>query len=135
MNLTGNARDLWITGIKDLESQVKDLDDLLLQKGVANDNNLKTFINEARVATILFVEWLTNEIPNKTGPSGIGKENYTWYQQNVHLVPLSWDDEVILLKRELARAWSSLKLEEHRNRKLPALKDANSPESLSLIHI
>jgi len=85
------------------------------------------------VATILFVEWLTNEIPNKTGPSGIGKENYTWYQQNVHLVPLSWDDEVILLKRELARAWSSLKLEEHRNRKLPALKDANSPESYDLL--
>ena len=133
MNLTGNARDLWITGIKDLESQVKDLDDLLLQKGVTNDNNLKTFINEARVATILFVEWLTNEIPNKTGPSGIGKENYTWYQQNVHLVPLSWDDEVILLKRELARAWSSLKLEEHRNRKLPALKDANSSESYDLL--
>jgi len=39
------------------------------------------------------------------------------------------DDEVLLLKRELARAWSSLKLEEHRNRKLPALKDADSPES------
>ena len=36
---------------------------------------------------------------------------------------------VFLLKRELARAWSSLKLEEHRNRKLPELKPANSPSS------
>ena len=128
-NLTGNARDLWITGIKDLRNQIKDLDDLLLQKGVAVDKGLKAAINDARQATVSFVAWLTNEIPNKTGPSGIGKENYTWYQQNVHLVPLSWDDEVLLLKRELARAWSSLKLEEHRNRKLPALKDADSPES------
>ncbi|MDA9893345.1 MAG: hypothetical protein ABF273_04920 [Wenyingzhuangia sp.] len=128
-NLTGNARDLWITGIKDLRNQIKDLDDLLLQKGVAVDKGLKAAINDARQATVSFVAWLTNEIPNKTGPSGIGKENYTWYQQNVHLVPLSWDDEVLLLKRELARAWSSLKLEEHRNRKLPALQDADSPES------
>ena len=128
-NLTGNARDLWITGIKDLRNQIKDLDDLLLQKGVAVDKGLRAAINDARQATVSFVAWLTNEIPNKTGPSGIGKENYTWYQQNVHLVPLSWDDEVLLLKRELARAWSSLKLEEHRNRKLPALQDADSPES------
>lgn len=128
-NLTGNARDLWITGIKDLRNQIKDLHDLLLQKGVAEDKGLKAAINDARQATVSFVAWLTNEIPNKTGPSGIGKENYTWYQKNVHLVPLSWDDEVLLLKRELARAWSSLKLEEHRNRKLPALQDADSPES------
>ena len=49
--------------------------------------------------------------------------------QNVHLVPLTWDDEVMILKRELARAWSSLKLEEHRNRSLPELVDANSPEA------
>ncbi|MFT7482489.1 MAG: hypothetical protein ACI8WW_001426, partial [Oceanospirillaceae bacterium] len=34
-----------------------------------------------------------------------------------------------LLKRELARAWSSLKLEEHRNRNLPELKEADSPET------
>ncbi|MGB5497628.1 MAG: hypothetical protein WBM77_01715, partial [Maribacter sp.] len=65
----------------------------------------------------------------KTGPSGIGKENYTWYLQNVHVVPLTWEDEVMILKRELARAWSSLKLEEHRNRKLPELKDASTPET------
>ncbi|MEO0443711.1 MAG: hypothetical protein AAFZ92_08235, partial [Pseudomonadota bacterium] len=62
-------------------------------------------------------------------PSGIGKENYTWYMQNVHLVSLTWEDEVMILKRELARAWSSLKLEEHRNRNLPQLVDADSPEA------
>ncbi|OYZ47200.1 MAG: hypothetical protein B7Y15_14995, partial [Bacteroidetes bacterium 24-39-8] len=36
------------------------------------------------------------------------------------------DDQVGLLKRELSRAWSSLKLEEHRNRKLPMLSEANT---------
>ncbi len=75
------------------------------------------------------MEWLQKKATSKTGPSGIGKENYTWYLQNVHLVPLTWEDEVMILKRELARAWSSLKLEEHRNRNLPELKDANSPEA------
>ncbi|MEO0875898.1 MAG: hypothetical protein AAFY48_14985, partial [Bacteroidota bacterium] len=51
------------------------------------------------------------------------------YLQNVHLIPLDWDDEVMVLKRELARAWSSLKLEEHRNRKLPPLPSAESAEA------
>ena len=35
----------------------------------------------------------------------------------------------MILKRELARAWSALKLEEHRNRKLPELIAADSPEA------
>ena len=49
--------------------------------------------------------------------------------KNVHLVPLTWEDEVIILKRELARAWSALKLEEHRNRFLPELVAVDSPEA------
>ena len=49
----------------------------------------------------------------------MGKANYEWYQKNVHYVPLSFDEELHLLKRELDRSWSSLKLEEHRNRNLP----------------
>ncbi len=43
-------------------------------------------------------------------------------------MPLTWEDEVRLLKRELDRAWSSLKLEEHRNRHLPPLEAAATPE-------
>ena len=73
----------------------------------------------AERATDELVAWLDAEALSKKGPSGIGKENYTWYQQNVHLVPLTWEDEVRLLKRELDRAWSSLALEEQRNRGLP----------------
>jgi hypothetical protein len=45
------------------------------------------------------------------------------------LVPLTWDDEVMILKRELARAWSALKLEEHRNRNLPELVSVETPEA------
>jgi hypothetical protein len=85
-------------------------------------------IEESRKATRDLVAWLDAEASSKTGPSGIGRENYTWYQQNVHLVPLTWDDEVRLLKRELDRAWSSLKLEEQRNRDLPPLVAARDSE-------
>ena len=68
-----------------------------------------------------------------SGPSGIGKENYTWYQQNVHLLPMTWEDEVRLLQRELDRSWSSLMLEEHNNRDLPELEAANTPEEFKVL--
>ncbi|CAN0595093.1 unnamed protein product, partial [Ectocarpus sp. 12 AP-2014] len=63
--------------------------------------------------------WLEAQAPKKTGPSGVSKENYTWYQMQVHYLPMNFDDEYRLLERELDRSWSSLALEEHRNRELP----------------
>ena len=128
-NLTGNARDLWVAGIREIENQTADLEELKRNAHIQNDAELIEVIDEAISSTNDFAKWLKGEAKTKTGPSGIGKENYTWYQQNVHLVPLSWEDEVMILKRELARAWTSLKLEEHRNRNLPELIAADSPEA------
>ncbi len=128
-NLTGNARDLWVAGIREIENQTADLEELKRNAHIQNDAELIEVIDEAISSTNDFAKWLKGEAKTKTGPSGIGKENYTWCQQNVHLVPLSWEDEVMILKRELARAWTSLKLEEHRNRNLPELIAADSPEA------
>ena len=127
-NLTGNARDLWVTGIRDIRSQLDELDTILERAGPQASADLRSAIIESKIATESLVAFLEREAPSKTGPSGLGKENYTWYQQNVHLVPLTWEDEVRLLKRELDRAWSSLKLEEQRNRDLPQLTAASNPE-------
>ena len=127
-NLTGNARDLWIAGIRDIDTQVLNLESLKNFPGVKEHKDLIQIIDESISSTKSLSKWLKNESKNKTGPSGIGKDNYTWYQKNVHLVPLSWDDEVMLLKRELARAWSSLKLEEHKNRNLPELTSASNQD-------
>ena len=127
INLTGNAKDLWIAGIRDIRTQSADLKSVREREGIKGDVDIVAAIDNAIRSTDELVTWLEEEGKTKTGPSGIGKENYTWYLQNVHLVPLTWDDEVMLLKRELARAWSSLKLEEHRNRDLPELKAANTP--------
>jgi hypothetical protein len=120
-NLTGNARDLWVAGIRDIRAQRSKLDDLAERVSDTAGDDLRQMIAQSQAATDELVEWLENEAPMKSGPSGVGRENYTWYQQNVHLVPLSWEDEVRLLKRELDRAWSSLKLEEQRNRHLPPM--------------
>jgi len=128
-NLTGNARDLWVTGIRDIQNQSVVLTELKANEAVTKDAELVAVIDEAIASTNDLVSWLQAESESKTGPSGIGKDNYTWYLQNVHLVPLTWEDEVMILKRELSRAWASLKLEEHRNRNLPELIAADSPEA------
>jgi hypothetical protein len=127
-NLTGNARELWIAGIRTIRDQVEDLDSIATQMAGLGNPRLDAAIASARSATVELVAWLEAQSAAKTGPSGIGKENYTWYQQNVHLVPMTWEDEVRLLKRELDRAWASLKLEEHRNRHLPPMQAAQNPE-------
>ena len=133
INLTGNAKDLWIAGIRDIKTQSDDLESMLTQPGVSDQHRSRCCNKEAIESTDNLVTWLEKESATKTGPSGIGKENYTWYQQNVHLVPLTWEDEVLLLKRELARAWTALKLEEHRNRNLPELKAADTPEAFAAL--
>lgn len=126
-NLTGNARDIWVGGIKPVKQQIADLDDLekrVPKAGAA----FKRALGEGRTATREFAAWLEAEAPKKNGPSGIGKENYTWMLQNVYLVPMTWEDEVMLLKRELARAHESLKLEELRNEGLPQLTSPSTSE-------
>jgi hypothetical protein len=127
-NLTGNARDIWIAGIKNIRDQSTFLDDILELAGNDASDELKKAVGAAQQATSSFTTWLEEQAPSKTGPSGIGKENYTWYLRNVHYVPLSWEEEVTLLRRELDRAWASLRLEEHRNRNLPPLVSIESEE-------
>ncbi len=127
-NLTGNARDLWVAGIRNIEGQRENLDLIVAKVGGDASDELNQALEAAKTATDELVSWLEEQAASKTGPSGIGKDNYTWYQQNVHLVPLTWEDEARLLKRELDRAWSSLRLEEQRNRDLPQLVAASTRE-------
>jgi hypothetical protein len=52
----------------------------------------------------------------------VGVEVYNWYLRNVHLVPFTWQDELVLMERELARATTYLELEEARNHARPLLE-------------
>jgi hypothetical protein len=127
INLTGNARELWIAGIQNLRDQQAALVELAARTKTTGEE-FKTHLERATVATGEFVKWLEAQATSKTGPSGIGKENYTWQLRNVHLVPMTWEEEVALLQRELDRAVAMLLLEEHRNRELPPMVAIATPE-------
>lgn len=119
-NLTGNARDLWFGGIRVIQEQEYALKAIAASTDHAN---VQAAADEALAATESFGDWLEAELPSKDGPSGIGKDNYTWYMHNVHLMPWSWEEEVTIMERELARSWAYLKLTEHNNRQEPQRSD------------
>ncbi len=124
-NLTGNAKDLWVTGIRSIKEQSSDL--ASFATSVEKEHaDLAAAARTAKDASDQFAEWLTQQATSKTGLSGVGKENYTWYLKNVHLLPLTYEAEEILLERELYRSHSALRLMEHQNRKLPKLVKANN---------
>lgn len=116
-NLIGDARDLWIAGIGSFKSQSADLN--ALDSTVSSNAQLAQDVRQARTATDSFVVWLEAQAASKVGKSGIGVGDYNWYLANVHLIPFSWQEQVAIMRSELARANASLKLEEERNRALP----------------
>src|SRR5688572_25344358 len=83
-NLTGNARDLWITGTATMRQQIADLSALAKETSASGrapavvNQDLKSAISDASAATTRFVSWLDSQASRKNGPSGIGKEQYTW---------------------------------------------------------
>ena len=143
-----NARDLWVWGAGELRNQSEILTSLeagtltvsTLEGSQHADlagasPELRTAIADAHKATDDFIAWLKQMAPSKTGASGVGKENYNWYQRNVHFVPFTWDEQVVLLHRELERAQAALRLEELNNRNLPPLDPvANAAAFEKLTH-
>ncbi len=117
-NLTGNAKDLWTAGIQSATSQSAALKALATRLS-AEQPELVGDVTAAEQAMKGFRAWLEAELPKKAGPSGVGIEHYNWYLKNVHLLPYTWQDQVAMVRRELARAHGALRLEEHRNRALP----------------
>jgi phosphoribosyl-AMP cyclohydrolase len=115
INLAGNHRDLWLYGTKSIRQQSAALAALASRV----EGTLVDDVRRAKAATDAFADWLDAQAGSKTGPSGIGVENYNWYLKNVQLVPYTWQDEVTLMERELARAHAFLALEEQRNTSLP----------------
>ena len=127
-NLVGNGRDLWARSAGDAHDQSATLTDLETKLGSTAPADLLAQVKRAKAATDSFATWLASRIPTKTGPSGVGVANYDWYLKNVQLVPYTWQDEVRIMERELARARSSLALAEQHNRGLPELVPVASEE-------
>jgi hypothetical protein len=118
-NLVGDRSDLWVFGTRRISQQSVELERLASRVADAPET-LKTEVQRARAATDAFAAWLDAQAPSKRAPSGVGVEHYNWYLKNVQLVPYTWQDEVTIMERELARAHAFLALEERRNAALPA---------------
>lgn len=131
-NLTGNARDLWMPsaiGFENQEAALIKLGDMLESAGT----ELASAQKEALAATTAFREWLERESPKKTGHSGITREQYTWHLRNVLLVNSTWEGEVQLMQREMSRGYAGLRMEEARNRALPAQTPVANAEAFAAL--
>lgn len=119
-NLTGDARDLWLAGIRAQRQQSDAL--VALEALVAPHHpTLVADVRRAREAVDAFRGWLEARLPEKRGPSGVGVANYDWYLKHVHLSPYTWRDEVALHERELARAVAHLGLTHAGHASVPPL--------------
>ena len=101
-NLTGDARDLWVYGIRSMKTQRAVLAELVPK--ARKHPSLAAAVQSALDATDGFIRWLEEQAPSKKGNSGVGIENYNWYLANVQLLPYTWADEMAVCQRELARA-------------------------------
>jgi hypothetical protein len=134
------AHDLWAYGDRAFTGQAKALADLEAGTLTLNDlegrrtvslsgasPKLKAAVRAARLASEDFAAWVRAEAPKRTGPSGVGKDNYNWWLKHVLLSPLDFDQQVVLLQRELDRSLASLRLEEVRNRAAPPIPELTDP--------
>lgn len=119
-NLVEDARDLWYLGIRVKESESRALA-AFAERVEGHHPELAREVRRARIAVDDFKEWLEEGLPSRTGPSGIGIENYDWHLKHVQLVPYTWEEQLALVRRELERAWAYLSLAENRNRDRPPL--------------
>ena len=51
VNLTGNAKDLWIAGIRDIKTQSLDLENILTLPGVSDQPDVISAVKEAIAST------------------------------------------------------------------------------------
>lgn len=134
------AHDLWAYGDRAFNEQAEalaaleagnlslnDLDGRRTASLAGASSRLRAAVRKARVATEEFAQWIRSETPRRTGPSGVGKDNYNWYLKNVLLSPYDYDQQVTILERELDRSLASLRLEETRNRNAPPIAEIRDP--------
>jgi hypothetical protein len=126
-NLTGSGKDLWVYGAGSIREQGEALD-WLKARLTPDDADLAREIARAKAATDAFAAWVEAQSASKTGPSGVGIAEYDWYLRHVQLLPYTWQDEVTLMERELARAHAGLAFEERANAALPELAPVASAE-------
>ncbi|NKB86693.1 MAG: DUF885 family protein [Acidobacteria bacterium] len=84
---------------------------------------------EAALAAVQgYRDWLVANRAGMDTPAWIGLDNYTWYLQNVLLMPFDAEDLRTIATRELERTRTFLAIERYRNRDLPEIVPVASAE-------
>ena len=81
-------------------------------------------VRSALAAVEEFRDWMKENRAALNGPTVIGVENYDWYVRNVRMIPYTAREIALLGDAEWDRTVSFLKIEEHRNRRVPPLLPA-----------
>jgi hypothetical protein len=126
-NLTEGAADLAMLGIRSKEREITLLDEYIPR---LREHHLDLVPNAEKALAALkdFKSWLEANRNMMTAPAGIGVNNYNWYLKNVQLLPYTWEELLAISQREYERALACMKLEEHRNRRLPPLIPVSTAE-------
>ena len=61
-----------------------------------------------------------------TARAGVGKDNYNWLLKNVYLFPYTWEEVRTIVELEDNRVITYQRLEENRNRDVPAIEPVQS---------
>ena len=80
-------------------------------------------VSAERAATSLeaYKAWLQKVLPTLPAQTAIGRENYTWFLQNVALMPYTPEELMARAEQEFRRAVAFEALEANRNRSVPPL--------------
>jgi hypothetical protein len=132
-NLTEPTADLAMLGVR-TKNREEGLLIAWIEQLKQHHSDLVPDAERALTSIRSFRDWLETSRKAWTGPSGIGADNFTWFMHNVMFLPYSWEELVTITERDLDRALALMTLEEHRNRKLPPMKLANSLEEYASRH-
>ena len=128
--LTADTKDLHFLGIRQTKHESRALRDLAGRLADVHPD-LVPLAERAGAAVDDHTLWLQERYASMPDSfDGIGVEEFDWSMKRVHLVPYSWEEQEAIVRRELERSWTTLKLEEHRNRSLPPLLPPENVEEL-----
>lgn len=82
----------------------------------------------ARAALEGYRDWLQRAPGRANDFPGVGREEFDWYLKNARLMPFTADQILAFATQEFHRMQAMLAWERHRNRDLPELEPAGSPE-------
>lgn len=126
-NLTETAADLATLAAR-MKKRERDTWTGFAEKAAEHHPALVPDINRVVEAIDDFSDWLKDNQSTFLPDAGVGEDNWNWFMKNVYLFPYTWEEAHAVVQRELERAETAMRLEEHHNRDLPEMLPAQSSQ-------